>query len=67
MTRVNYETLGKFIDVDTIKWVGWTLGKMMKHAVMKDFGYGIRSYALPAEDLTPMDRLKLFLRISTSL
>ena len=35
---------------------------MMKHAVMKDFGYGIRSYALPAEDLTPMDRLKLFLK-----
>lgn len=53
--------LGKFIDVDTIKWVGWTFGDMMKHAVMKDFGYRIRSYALPAEDLTSMDRLKLFL------
>lgn len=54
---VDIYVLARYIDDETVEFLGWQTRSVMKRQPVRDFGYGIRSHYMAQEHLRPMSEL----------
>ena len=54
--KADLYALARYVE-DGVEWVGWAWGREVLAAPTRDFGYGVLSHYVPAEDLRPMEPL----------
>jgi hypothetical protein len=57
-TVVDIYVLARYNDDGSATLLGWEWGSTLSRAPTKDFGYGVISHYIPAENLRPMEELE---------